>query len=132
MKNKIITIFVTIAIALTAGCSLYVSEDSYARAARGDFTLSYAGFEASKDSLHQKTLRALQDRGWTIESDGLPIKAKLHQLRQSACASFEISNNTISVNTKGSLVDNETPYVPKRYVDNVMASVRKYIDREKR
>lgn len=110
-----------------SGCALYVSGDSYAMAARNEYTLKYSGLDATKEKLHSKVLQALQDRGWTIESDGYPVKAKLVQIRQSAVASFSFADNVITVDTKGSMVDGNKPYVPRRYVDNVLASVRKYL-----
>lgn len=123
MLNKISAVLLA-GTFLLSGCALYVSEDSYAMAARNEYTLKYFGLEASKETLRNKTFQALQDRGWIVESDGNPIKAKLIEMRQTAVASFNISDNSIYVDTKGSMVDGNKPYVPKRYVDNVIASVR--------
>lgn len=112
---------------MLSGCALYVPEEDYAMAARNEYVLKYSGLEASKDSLHSKTLQALQERRWIIEDDGNPIKAKIVGLRKTTVASFDVSQNAISVDTKGSMVDGNKPFVPKRYVDNVMASVRKLL-----
>ncbi len=124
MKNYLSIALLSCLFVLASGCALYVSEDSYAMAGRNEYVLKYPGLEASKDSLHSKVLQALQRRGWYIESDGNPIKAKLTEIRQTAIASFNISDNRVEVDTKGSMVDGNKPYVPKRYVDNVMATVR--------
>lgn len=110
-----------------SGCALYVPEEDYAMAARNEYTLKYSGLEASKDSLHSKVLQALQERKWIVENDGNPIKAKISGMRKTTVASFDISNNAVSVDTKGSVVDGNKPFVPKRYVDNVMATVRKLL-----
>lgn len=126
-KNISLAMIAALALLFSSGCALVIDEDNYAMAARGDYTLKYTGFDASKDSLHAKTIMALQDRGWTIESSGNPIKAKIEKLRQKAVASFTVEKNAITVDTKGSMVDGNKAYVPKRYVDNVMASVRKYL-----
>ncbi len=128
MKKKISTLLAVCALMLSSGCALYVSENSYAMAARGEYVLRYPGLNASKDTLHADVLKALQDRGWCIESTGNPIKANLIDMRQSAVGSFTVENNSITVDTKGSMVDGNKPYVPKRYVDNVLASVRKYLN----
>ena len=116
MKNYLSIALLSCLFVLASGCALYVSEDSYAMAGRNEYV--------PKDSLHSKVLQALQRRGWYIESDGNPIKAKLTEIRQTAIASFNVSDNRVEVDTKGSMVDGNKPYVPKRYVDNVMATVR--------
>lgn len=129
MKNYLNIALLFCLFALTSGCALYVSEESYAMAGRNEYVLKYPGLDASKDSLHSKVLQALQERGWYIESDGTPIKAKLTEMRQTAIASFTVSDNRVEVDTKGSVVDGNKPYVPKRYVDNVMATVRNLLKR---
>ncbi len=131
MRNYLNITLIFCLISLVSGCALYVSEESYAMAGRNEYVLKYPGLEASKDSLHSKTLQALQSRGWYIENSGNPIKAKLTEVRQTAIASFSVSDNMVEVDTKGSMVDGNKPYVPKRYVDNVMASVRKLLSQSK-
>lgn len=124
---SIFTSFLTL-VALS-GCALYfIMQRGFQR---NEHVMNFSEFEASKSSLHNKILRALEDRSWVVESNGNPIKAKLYELGQTAVASFTVSDNSVSVDTKGSMVDGNKPYVPVRYVDNVIASVRKYLDREK-
>ena len=131
MKRRLSILTAFLSLIVLSGCAFYVSEDSYARAARNEYVMKFSAFDASKSILRSKVLRALEDRGWIVESDGDPIKAKLYEIRQTAVASFSVSDNSISVDTKGSMVDGNKPYVPVRYVNNVIASVRKYLDKGK-
>ncbi len=110
-----------------SGCALHVTEESYARAGRGEYVLKYPGFNASKEAMRNNIILALQSRGWVIESKDLPIKARLKKIRQEAVASFDVSGDEIVVDTKGSVVDGSRPYVPNRYVENVIVSVRKFL-----
>ena len=89
MKNYLSIALLSCLFVLASGCALYVSEDSYAMAGRNEYVLKYPGLEASKDSIHSKVLQALQRRGWYIESDGNPIKAKLTEIRQTAIADMQ-------------------------------------------
>ena len=127
MKNKISIILLVLTSLVLSACAFYIDEDSYSMAAQGQYTLTYSFAGANKDALQKATVMALQDRGWIVESDANPVKAKLDRGRHNAVASFTISDNSISVDTKGSMVDGNKPYVPKRYVDFVMKSVRSIV-----
>lgn len=127
MKNKLSFILFAIASLMLSACAFYIDQDSYEMAAQGKHTLTYSFAGADKALLQKATVMALQDRGWIVESDANPVKAKLDKGRHNAVASFAISDNSIVVDTSGSMVDGNKPYVPKRYVDFVMKSVRSIV-----
>ena len=56
-----------------------------------------------------------------------PIKARLSELRQEARISIQVKSGVLVVDTKGSLVDGNKAYVPLRYLNYLMASVRKNV-----
>lgn len=109
----------------TASCAVVISDESYAMASRGETVQTYKGFNSSKEALHSATLMALQERGWTIIDSGNPIKARLKKLRQEANVSIEVKANELVVDTKGSLVDGSKAYVPVRYLNNLILTIRK-------
>ena len=110
---------------LLAAAAVVISDESYAMASRGETVQTYKGFNSSKEALHSATLMALQERGWTIIDSGNPIKARLKKLRQEANVSIEVKANELVVDTKGSLVDGSKAYVPVRYLNNLILTIRK-------
>ena len=107
MKKVFPKILLAAAALATASCAVVISDESYAMASRGETVQTYKGFNSSKEALHSATLMALQERGWTIIDSGNPIKARLKKLRQ------------------GSLVDGSKAYVPVRYLNNLILTIRK-------
>ena len=127
MKSKISIILLVLTSLVLSACAFYVDEDSYAMAAQGQTSLTYSFAGADKALLQKAVVMALQERGWIVESNANPVKAKLDKGRHNAVASFAVSDNSIVVDTKGSMVDGNKPYVPKRYVDFVLKSVRSIV-----
>ena len=70
---------------------------------------------------------ALAERGWIVTDTKDPIKARLSELRQEARISIKVKGDTLVVDTKGSLVDGNKAYVPLRYLNYLMSSVRKNV-----
>lgn len=125
MKKLLPKILLAAAALATASCAVVISDESYAMASRGETVQTYKGFNSSKEALHSATLMALQERGWTIVDSGNPIKARLKKLRQEANVSIEVKANELVVDTKGSLVDGSKAYVPVRYLNNLVLTIRK-------
>lgn len=125
MKKVFPKILLAAAALATASCAVVISDESYAMASRGETVQTYKGFNSSKEALHSATLMALQERGWTIIDSGNPIKARLKKLRQEANVSIEVKANELIVDTKGSLVDGSKAYVPVRYLNNLILTIRK-------
>ena len=65
--------------------------------------------------------------GWVVTDTNNPIKARLSELRQEARISIQVKSGVLVVDTKGSLVDGNKAYVPLRYLNYLMASVRKNV-----
>ena len=96
-------------------------------ATRGETVQSYSGFGCSESALRNATLLALAERGWIVTDTKDPIKARLSELRQEARISIKVKGDTLVVDTKGSLVDGNKAYVPLRYLNYLMSSVRKNV-----
>ncbi len=131
MKKYLIIALAASVLGMVSGCAVYVPNEDYTMAATGNTTLKFSGFDSSKDDLQKAMLLALQQRGWALESDGNPIKAKFLGTRQTAKVSITVEKGSISIDTKGSMVDGNKPYVPSRYIDYLMSSVRKNLADQK-
>ena len=125
--KKIYVILIASAALLAASCSTIISDESYAMATRGETVQTYSGFGCSEAVLRNATLLALQERGWVVTDTNNPIKARLSELRQEARISIQVKSGVLVVDTKGSLVDGNKAYVPLRYLNYLMASVRKNV-----
>ena len=125
--RKIYAILIASAALLAASCSTIISDESYAMATRGETVQTYSGFGCSEAVLRNATLLALQERGWVVTDTNNPIKARLSELRQEARISIQVKSGVLVVDTKGSLVDGNKAYVPLRYLNYLMASVRKNV-----
>lgn len=95
-------------------------------AAQGNTKLSYDGFMSDKATLKSAVVRSLQLRKWTVVSAGDPVVAEINHGGQNAKLSVDISDGKIVFETKGSNIDGK-PYVPIRYVDMLMKTVRNNI-----
>lgn len=125
--RKIYAILIASAALLAASCSTIISDESYAMATRGETVQTFSGFGCSEAVLRNATLLALQERGWVVTDTNNPIKARLSKLRQEARISIQVKSGVLVVDTKGSLVDGNKAYVPLRYLEYLMASVRKNV-----
>lgn len=96
-------------------------------ATRGDIVQTYSNFGCSEPVLRNATLLALQQCDWLITDMNNPIKAQLSKLRQEARISINIKGDKLVVDTKGSLVDGNKAYVPLRYLNYLMSSIRKNV-----
>ncbi len=110
-----------------SACATIISDESYQLAATGQTMVKYENFACSKETLKRATIYALQDRGWTISDGGNPIKARLNKLRQDARLSIQVKEGALWIETKGSLVDGTKAYVPVRYLNNLLVSIRKNV-----
>ena len=106
-----------------AGCSTTTRENSEAMAQKGQTTLAYQGIPGDKNDIKKAVLLSLGRRNWNIVSDGDPIVAQISNRGQNAKLSIEISDGKIVFETKGSNIGGQ-PYVPIRYVDMLMKTVR--------
>lgn len=108
--------------ALLFGCASTNTEKSIGMAKTGNTKLSEYFGGAPKDKLHAATLNSLQERGWKIISAGNPISASYTKGYQRAFLKIEVSDNTLLIDTKGSLWKNE-PYVPLNYIKYLKKSI---------
>lgn len=127
LMKKLSAILIAAFALFAAACSTIISDESYAMATRGETVQTYSGFGCSESALRNATLLALAERGWIVTDSKDPIKARLSELRQEARISIKVKGDTLSVDTKGSLVDGNKAYVPLRYLNYLIASVRKNV-----
>lgn len=90
----------------------------------GQTQLAFQNLGASKASVRDALLTSLTLRKWSVLSDGDPIVAQISHGGQLAKISAAVSDGGIVFETKGSNI-NGSPYVPIRYVDMLMKTVRK-------
>ncbi len=127
MKKTLCIFAATAALVLAAfqtGCSTTTTRNSHAMAAQGNTKLTYDGFASNKTALKSAVVLALQQRKWTVVSAGDPVVAEINHGGQNAKVSVETSDGKIVFETKGSNIDGN-PYVPIRYVDMLMKTVRR-------
>ncbi len=128
MKKIITLVSFSLFALLFSACSTIISDESYAKATRGETVLEYGGFSCSKEALKNAVMLSLQERGWTIVDSNNPIKAQLVEFpRQNAKISIDVQKGKLVIDTKGSLVDGNKAYVPLRYLDYLLVSVRKHV-----
>ena len=100
--KKTLCIFAAVAAlavaAFQTGCSTTTTRNSHAMAAQGNTKLTYDGFASNKTALKSAVVLALQQRKWTVVSAGDPVVAE---------------------------INHGNPYVPIRYVDMLMKTVRR-------
>ncbi len=126
--KKVLSYVLLVLSALTfSACATIISDESYKLAATGQTMVKYENFECSKETLRRATVFALQDRGWSITDNGNPIKARLNKLRQDARLSIDVKEGALWIETKGSLVDGSKAYVPVRYLNNLLVTIRKNV-----
>lgn len=110
-------------IALPA-CNTSTTDQSYEMAERGHTRLEYSGFFIPDAKLRECVLAALAERHWIVSEASGTIKARIERGEQMAVAAIDVKDGVVSIETKGSKISG-TPYVPMRYIDFLMKSVRK-------
>lgn len=126
MKKAIYIAMATLALAgvvFTSGCSTTTRRTGEQMAQAGQTQLAFKNLGASKASVRDALLTSLSLRKWNILSDGDPIVAQISHGGQLAKISATVSDGAIVFETKGSNIGG-SPYVPIRYVDMLMKTVR--------
>lgn len=126
MKKAIYIAMATLALAgvvFTSGCSTTTRRTGEQMAQAGQTQLAFKNLGASKASVRDSLLTSLSLRKWNILSDGDPIVAQISHGGQLAKISATVSDGSIVFETKGSNIGG-SPYVPIRYVDMLMKTVR--------
>lgn len=127
MKKPIYIALAALALAgvvFTSGCSTTTRRTGEQMAQAGQTQLAFQNLSASKASVRDALLTSLTLRKWSVLSDGDPIVAQISHGGQLAKISAAVSDGGIVFETKGSNI-NGSPYVPIRYVDMLMKTVRK-------
>lgn len=110
-------------VVFTSGCSTTTRRNSEQMAQSGQTQLTFQNLGATKASVRDALLTSLSLRKWNILSDGDPIVAQISRGGQLAKISATVADGKIVFETKGSNIDG-SPYVPIRYVDMLMKTVR--------
>lgn len=127
MRKYITLLISACAVALLGACSTYINGESYALATQGHTQMEYSGFGCDQNTLRNATLLALSQRGWTTTDTNNPIQARISGMRQDARLSIDVQNDKLVIDTKGSLVDGNKAYVPMRYLNYLIMSVRENV-----
>ena len=130
MKKIIVPIFIAAGFILAA-CNSHTTDRGMTLAQSGQTKLEYAGFNSDTKTLHASVVQSLHERRWTVKDSGNPIKAEIKKGGQHAIVAITVFDDKLSVETKGSRIENDGPYVPLRYIDYLVASTRKNLRRNR-
>lgn len=124
MKKSLFAIFCALCLLLGA-CASHTTQRGVELASQGKTSLEFSGFDSDAKELHSCLLAALQERRWAVLDSGNPVKAEIHNADQHASVSIKVEDDKLVFDTKGSFLDVKGPYVPLRYIDYLMQSVRR-------
>ncbi len=132
MKNKITKIIYCILLSsmcfLLCNCFLIRSYTGESRAKKGDTINIYSGFSANTDDLKKALIVSLRERSWNITyNQGNTVIANKNYKNQNAKINCTIYDSKLVIDTKGSTVFGR-PYIPERYLNFLMKSVRKNLN----